>query len=234
MAFWLENPDWHIGNPIVDGALDATRKLPLNIYERLKRTFYDTTGLIGVNGESVVIDRGDTVDKFMFRYPGRMSLKDHREHVAHEVGVVSQYLAGVALPTTVAIKPAYIFRNAGTHIDAVTQTQQKLDLTIHGVLNLPALGAETRSPRLDRTARDLETFVTGTQRLIADHGFYPDIPEKTDNIRRSQVDGSVNLIDMMPFYANGSRLLGDKPPRIIEHVETALGGYADFVGQYGA
>jgi hypothetical protein len=234
MAYWVENPDWHTGNPVADGALDAARKLPLNMHESLKRAFYNTAGLIAVNGESVVVDRGETVDKFMFRYPDKMSLGEQKKRVTHEVGVVSQYLAGVALPTAVAVKPAYIFRKPETHVDAVTQTQPKLDLALHGALDLSALREESHSPRLDRTARDLEVFVAGTQKLVVDYGFYPDTTEKTDNIRRSHVDGTVSLIDVMPFYANGSRLIGDKPPQVIDHVEAALSSYADFVGQYGA
>lgn len=213
--------------------LGAIRKLPLNTHDGLKRVFYNKAGLIAVNGESVVVDRGDTVDKFMFRYPGNMSLQDHERHVSHEVGVVSRYLAGIALPTAVDIKTAHIFRNPRTQVDTVVQTQPKLDLNIHGALDLSALRDEAHSSRLDTTARALETFVVGARQMGADHGFYPDTTEKTDNIRRSSIDGSVDLIDLMPFYANGSRLIGDKPPQVINHIEAALNGYADFVGQYG-
>lgn len=210
------------------------RALPLRVHEPLKRAFYDTDKVIAVNGETVVVANGvDKVDKFMFRYPGKMALEAFRDHVEQEIGAITGYLAGIALSTQVSIKPAYIFRRPQVHVNAVAQTQTRLDLDIDAAMDLNTTVQEAPSPNLDRTARDVESLLSGTERLVDDYGYYPDIASNSGNLRRSIFDGSVTLIDVMPFYANGSRLIGGRPPNVIPHIQRNIQGYQEFVGQYG-
>jgi hypothetical protein len=234
MAYWIENPDWHTGNSFADTALKAVRALPFKVHEPLKRSFYNTDNLIAVNGESVVVARGpNEVNKFMFRYPGKMATEAFFDHVRDEVGVVTEHLAGVALPTMVSIRSADIFKNPEARVDTVTQTQRKIDLDINGPLDLDLLNKARREPLIDRTARDLEILVTGTERLVSEHGFYPDAAHGGGNVRVNSINGAVTLIDVMPFYANGSRLIGDRPPNVIPHLQSNIAAYEEFVGQYG-
>lgn|GEM_PF-2918310 len=202
----------------------------------LKNRFYDTTRLIAVNGESVVVRSGaDEVDKFMFRYPSNMALDVFHGHVSREIGEVTTHLAGIALPTSVAIKPARIFRNPHTEINAVAQTQALLDLDLNAELTPKKLLQLTPADqRTDRTARDLERLVRGSKELREQQGLYPDIANAGGNLRRNVSDGAVTLIDVMPFYQDGTRLIGSAPPNIISHVQQNLASYEAFVGQYGA
>jgi hypothetical protein len=232
IMYWVENPDWQTGNAMADIALSGIRKLPVNIHERLKRQFYDTRKVIAVNGESVVADAGQTVDKFMFRYPGKMAIKLFETHVTDEVAAVTSHIKGVALPTTVSIKPAEIFRRPTAAVDAVAQTQTKLDLGIHGALDLTAV-QESPAASIDQTARGVEALLHGARTLVKKHGYYPDLSMNSGNVRRSVLDGSVTLIDVMPFYANGNRLIDDNPPNVIPHLEDTMRTYEAFVGQYG-
>jgi hypothetical protein len=233
MAYWLENPDWSTGNRLADVGLQVYRKLPFSTHEVLKGMFFATDQLLAVHGESVVMRRGsDAVDKFMLRRPGKMALEAFHANVSSEVGAVTRHLAGIALPTSVSIQSAHIFRNPRTHIDAVTQTQPLLDLTVHVPLRMQEISTST--PNADRTAEDLEALLDGSEQLLEQHGFYADTGSNGGNLRRSTVDGSVTLIDVMPFYATGSRLIGDNPSNVIEHIEQNLAAYREFVGQYGS
>lgn len=232
IMYWVENPDWHTGNAMADIAMSGIRKLPIDVHERLKRQFYNTSKVIAVNGESVVADAGQTVDKFMFRYPGKMATKLFESNVANEVGAVTSHLKGVALPTIVTIKPAEIFRRPRTSVDTVTQTQTKLDLDIHDALDLAA-AQELAATNLDQTAKGVEALLKGTKTLVGEYGYYPDLSPNSGNIRRSVLDGTVTLIDVMPFYTNGNRLIDDNPPNVISHLEDTVRTYEAFVGQYG-
>lgn len=234
MAYWIENPDWHTDNPFADAGLAVVRALPLRAHDRLKKHFYNTDGLIAVNGESVVVTNGsDKVDKFMFRYPGKMALEAFRGHVEAEVGAVTHYLAGVALPTSVSVKPARIFRNPNTQVDAVAQTQAKVNLDAHVELSPGMLYSLPRGAVTEKAARDVDTLVAGSKRLVREQGFYPDIAKNGGNVRINLRDGAVTLIDVMPFYENGSRLIGDQPPNVVEHLQDNLALYERFAGQYG-
>lgn len=233
LSFWVENPEWHTGDRLIDAALGVVRKLPLDIHQSLKERFFDTDQLIAVNGESVVVRNGtDKVDKFMFRRPGRMALDAFRDCVDTEIGVVTSHLAGVALPTTVAVKQARIFRKPSTQIEAVTQTQALLDLGLNPELRPDGLSKSDGAT--DRTARDLENLINGSSAMLAEHGYYPDVARSGGNLRLNQNDGSVTLIDVMPFYEDGSRLIGGAPPNVISHIQQNLEVYERFVGQYGA
>jgi hypothetical protein len=233
LAFWLENPKWNPDVPILKLECKAMRALPFSLHKALKRAFFDTERLIAVNGETVVATHGtDKVDKFMFRYPGKMDVETFRRHVAYEVGAVTSSLVGIALPTEIAIKQADIFKRGRT-VPAVTQTQQRLDLAVHGAIDWPRLAEETASPRLDRTARDLESMLHGTESLASNHGLYPDVTYSSGNLRRSILDGAVTLIDVMAIHADGTRLIGDNPPDLLEHTMDNIQKYQAFVGQYG-
>ena len=235
-AFWIENPNWRSDNAAFDLLCRGVQKLPFSMYEIQKRMFFDTNRLLAVNGETVVAvnDRDNTrVDKFMFRYPGRMALKAYEQAARHEIAAVTDCLAGVALPTTVAIQPATILKARRPPL-VVTQSQQRLDLTVHPEFNLTKLAQEARSPKLDRTAKDLEIVVAGAEKLYTEFEYYPDVAPSSGNLRRSNIDGAVSLIDVMPFYANGSRLIGGNPPNIITHLQENVAGYQAFIGSYGA
>jgi hypothetical protein len=232
IMYWVENPEWHTGNAMADLVLSGVRKLPINVHERLKRQFYDTSKVIAVNGESVVVDAGQTVDKFMFRYPGKMATKLFETHVTDEVAAVTSHLKGVALPTTVGVKSAEIFTRSTTSVDTVAQTQTKLDLGIHGALDLVA-AQESAATNLEQTASGVEALLNGAKTLVGKYGYYPDLSPNSGNIRRSVLDGTVTLIDVMPFYANGNRLIDDNPPNVISHIEDTMRTYETFVGQFG-
>ncbi|MDB5185268.1 MAG: hypothetical protein JWN38_1076 [Candidatus Saccharibacteria bacterium] len=231
--YWVENPDWKTGNVAADVALTGIRKFPIRAHERLKRHFYDTSKVIAVNGETVVANNGQTVDKFMFRYPGTMATKLFETRVADEVAAVTSHLTGVALPTAVGIEPAKIFRRPTTSVDAVVQTQAKLDLDIHGALDLAEV-RESAVAHADQTARGIEALLHGAKMLVAEHGYYPDLSPHSGNVRRSALDGTITLIDVMPFYANGNRLIDDNPPNVIPGIEDTMRTYEAFVGQYGS
>jgi len=235
ITFWLENPNWDAGNPVVNLVGRGLQALPFSVHEAQKRLFFDKEKLIAVNGETIVAANGtDKVDKFMFRYPGKLAVKSFMDQVEYEVGAVTECLAGVALETQVSIKPANIFRRSHNPFSAVTQTQTRLDLDVHSVMDLPAVADEAPSQRLDKTARDFETMLTGTERLVTDYGYYPDVAYSSGNLRRSSLDGAITLIDVMPIYADGGRLIGDRPPDLLPHTLDNLQKYQDFVGQYGS
>jgi hypothetical protein len=235
MAFWMENPNWHSGVGWFDLACKAVQALPFSPHELQKRAFYDTEKVLAVNGETVVAVNGpDKVDKFMFRYPGRMALTVFGAHVYEEVASVTEHLAGVALPTRVDIKEAQIFRRPKSKVPAVVQIQERLDLDVHTAMDLAVLSEESKSPLRDRTAQDIEKLLEGTGILVTNFGYYPDLANNSGNLRRSVLDGAVSLIDVMPFYADGSRLIGDNPPpNVIPHIQDNIQSYEKFVGEYG-
>ena len=204
LAFWIENPDWRTGNTIADLAMSGIRKLPVGVHEPLKRAFYNTNKVVAVSGESVVAANDTTVDKFMFRYPGKMSTEKFKAHVTEQVATVTTMLGGIALPTSVSVKSADVFRRPNTNVDAVTQTQSKLDLAVHGELDIIAVTHELSSASKDRTAKDIDTLLAGTMTLVKGYGYYPDLALKSGNLRRNIIDGAVTLIDVMPFYADGT------------------------------
>lgn len=235
LAFWFSNPDWSTHNKALDTTLAVTRPFWRVAHNRLMSTFFDTDKVLAINGESVVAKNGDNlVDKHMFRHPKDISIEEFEASVREDVGLVTRNLAGVALPTLVSIKPAYVFRNPETHVQAVTQTQRRLDLDVHSALNLDTVLEEAAGKNKDRTAKDLELVLTGAAILINEFGRYPDIARSSGNLRRSQEDGSITLIDVMPFYDNGSRAIGDRPKGAIESMQHNLARLDEFVGSYGA
>ncbi len=187
-----------------------------------------------MNGESVVVANGtDQVDKFMLRYPGEMKTEVFRGLVEHEVGAVVKSLAGIALSTKVSIKPADIFRFSHKPIPAVTQTQTRLDLGVHVPLVVSTLAEEEQSPRLDKTAMDIETMLGGIEVLKERFGYYPDVAYCSGNLRRSEIDGAVTLIDVMPIHEDGTRLIADGAT-ILPNTLEDIGNFQTFVGQYGS
>jgi len=234
LSYWLENPNWSTGKPISDFGCRIIRLLPFSLHEIQKQIFYDPDKVLAVSGETVVTKSGaGKVDKFMFRYPGKVSLEAFESQVRHEVGIVTTCLAGVALPTEIAIKPAAVFRNHNTIVPAVTQTQERLDLSLNPALDLETVSYEPSSPARDKTAKDLERLLEGTDTLITDFDYYPDIANSSGNLRRNILDGSIALIDVMPYYTTGKRLIGDNPPNAVPHITSDIQDYQEFVGQYG-
>lgn len=234
IAYWMEKPNWDPGSAAFNLICKAFQILPFSVHEIQKKAIFDTERLIAVNGETVVATSGtDKVDKFMFRYPNKMPLETFKKHVAREVGAVTTCLTGIALTTEVGIKPADIFRHIRRPVPTVVQTQQRLDLGIHRALSLSELESEAASPRLDRTARDLEKMLYGTGTLAAEYGLFPDLADNSNNLRRSTLDGAVTLMDVMPIYADGDRLIGDHPPGLLAHAQKNIQNYQAFVGRYG-
>lgn len=220
LSYWMENPRWRSGNLAFDLLCLCVRSLPFSLHKVQKKLFFDYSKLLSVNGETVVVAHGsDKVEKFMFRYPKGLSTEQFKEKVSEEVARVAESLPGIAVPTKVSIKSARIFRWPVNSVRSVVQTQPKLDLSMYEELDLNKLAREKPSRRLDRTLRDLKSLLVGVQKLKEQHGYYPDIANNSGNLRRSKVDGSVVLIDVMPVYVNGNRLIDDNPPKLIEHIQ---------------
>jgi hypothetical protein len=234
MTYWMENPGW-------DSSPDAwfraschlVRALPFSVHSLQKKLFFKKEPL-AVNGETVVVPRGiDQVDKFMFRYPGNLKIEKFYESVDHEVGTVTRCLSRVALSTKVSVDEADIFRFARRPVLAVVQTQPRLDLRLHPALDLPEVIADRSSRGRDKTAQDLQYLLQSSEELRSKEGYYPDVGEISGNVRRSQSDGAITLIDVMPIHADGGRLIGDKPSNWLGHIQDSLEKYAAFVGQFG-
>ncbi len=233
-AYWLENPDWSPLAPLYRISSALVRALPFSLYDTQKALFFNPTELIAVNGETVVAKNGETlVDKYMFRFPGTMNITTFNERVADEIDAVTKCLAGIALPTTVSIKQARIFKRGGA-VPAVTQTQKRLDLQLHEALCLPMLDGSTPPRTQDRSARDLEKMLAGIDQLVNRFGMYPDVSWTTGNLRRNVADGSITLIDVMGVHTDGGRPIGDRPPDLIANTTSSIASYQAFVGSYGA
>lgn len=230
---WLENPDWDAGSKVGNLACRIVRSLPFSPHDYLKSALFGPK-IIAINGESVVAD-GDPgeVDKYMFRHPKGISLEIFKDRTTEEVRALTEHLAGLALPTQVKIKPAHVFKKPTSYVLAVTQTQRKLDLNVHTDLRPEDLLYEPRNENLGNTARDLESMLIGTEELIEKCDFYPDIGPNSGNLRRSIEDGSVTLIDVMPVYANGGRLIGDSPPNLLGLIQDNILSCQRFVGKFG-
>ena len=163
-----------------------------------------------------------------------MNLSTFETNVRNEINIVMEYLGGVALSTSVDTKPADILKHVRKLPLVVTQSQSLINLTENPELSMLTLLQAPHSPQLDRTARDLEKLTEGSKRLLADYEYFPDIANNSGNLRRNNSDGAVTLIDVMPFYANGSRLIGDYHPNIIDHIQKNTAEYEAFAGSYGA
>jgi hypothetical protein len=235
LSYWMENPDWQSGSAAFDVLCKALQKLPFSVHEAQKKIFFNSDNLLAVNGETVVVANGtDKVDKCMFRYPTGMSTEQFCNQVDDEISVVTGFLASVALATAVDLKPARIFRRPMGQVRVVTQTQRRLDLDIYEALDIDKIASEDSLPQLDTTMKDLDGMLLGTQALVETYGYYPDIAHNSGNLRRNVLDGSVTLIDVMPIYSNGNRLIDDNPPGLLEHTVDTIARYEEIVGRYGA
>lgn len=232
-SYRMEQPGFYTGFTLADTALKTYRAIPLNSHEHFKNMIFDSAKVIAVSGESVVVDDGRTVDKFMLRYPGKISIESFRTRAELEIDTVLAHLGKVAIPTKVGIKSGKLFRHSAKSVKAVAQTQLKLDTSINPPINLKSIVNDAYYPFTDQTARDLESLVNGADTLISDHGYFPDIALSSGNLRCSMLDGRLTLIDVLPFYNNGSRLIGDRPPQVIPTIENDLNKYRAFVGQFG-
>lgn len=77
-------------------------------------------------------------------------------------------------------------------------------------------------------------MLQGTDILVDNYGLYPDVSYSSGNLRGSILDGAVTLINVMAIHKDGTRLIGDKPPELLEHTLDNIRQYQAFVGQYGA
>lgn len=230
-TYWMENPNWSAGNPAADLALAALRKIPFSVHELQKKHLFRDAENVTVSGESVVVADTDVVHKYMFRYPGTMQLGDFYVQASQQVETVTQTLGNIALPTTVSLELADVFRRPFTAVKAVTQTQQKLDLASNPPLSAADLQTTARG-QFDTTANDLDILLRRTEKLAANDGYYPDIALSSSNLRRNIFTGNVRLIDVLPISEDGSRLIGDSPSKLPHNLEM-IQSIQEFVGQYG-
>jgi hypothetical protein len=229
----MENPNWRTHNAAFNLLCRAVRRLPISPYQILKSGLF-TTDVLAVSGESVVAENGpDKVDKFMLRYPGQMSLEDFAANVSAETGAVTSCLSGIALPTEVGIKPARVLKTQKPPL-AVVQTQSRLDPNENPPFRLwPQAPTGKQPSRVTRTLRDLESLMTKSDALQQQHGYYPDLGQSSENLRRNIGNGALTLIDVMPIYGDGNRLIGDRPYRTRESIQKTLDEYRETLGQFG-
>lgn len=234
-SYWIENPEWDAGNKLANFVCRGiVQQLPFSLYEANKNIFFKRDGLLAVRGESVVVMKGvDEVNKFMFRYPEDQSIETFRDNVTSEISTVRHHLTGLSMPTEVSIENADIFKKPFSAVDAVTQTQTRLNLDINPELKLRLLGKHSVSNLNDRTIAQLDHLITKTEQMAQEDGVYPDIATAGENVRRNVITGEICLIDVMPIHADGSRLIGDKHSKLPAALAT-LEEYKDVVGQYGA
>lgn len=230
-TFWMENPKWSAGNAVSDFALSALRKLPFSMHDTQKKLLFKDSDAVTVSGESVVVADANEVKKYMFRYPHAMPLGEFHVRANHEVETLTQALSSVALSTIVSIDSADIFKRPFGAVDAVTQTQTKLNLIENPPLTIEDLQASP-TEQYDLTANDLERMLTDIQGLVANDALYPDIALSSGNLRRNIHDGSVTLIDVLPIHADGTRLIGDSPSKLPHNLDM-LQTIEGFVGRYG-
>jgi hypothetical protein len=217
MTYWFENPNWFPGPNVVDSALKVFRLLPVSIHDIQKKVLFKNN-VIAVSGESVVArQNNDTVHKYMFRYPNDVNLGYFRKEAESEIGLVTNYLSGIRLGK----------------IDAVTQIQPYVSLQENPALTSTSELDELTLKAKDQAARDLEYLVKGTAALYDDYGFHPDIANSAGNLRINPNSGDITLIDVMPIYDNGSRLIGDTPANILEHAQQNARAYENYIGSYG-
>ena len=126
--------------------------------------------------------------------------------------------------------PATVLRSSRPPL-TVVQTQEQLDLCNYPAFDLRSLQEKDPNSR-GHAAKQLAALLEGADRLLP-QGFYPDISVSSDNLRMAR-DGSLALIDVMPVYTDGTRLIGDRPPRIVERISEALDTYRRFEGKFGS
>lgn len=232
ITYWYENPEWQPGPAPFNAALRAYRKIPFSLHEFQKDQLF-SSNVIAVNGESVVARIDDeTVQKYMFRYPRKMTRDEFKQGVTREVGLVTSYLSAVALPTMVSMVNTEVIRLGS--IDAVTQTQPYLSMYENPALSNPDDMERLSIRAKDTAAFQLEAMLKGIDEMYAEHELHPDIANSAGNLRLRPETGDVSLIDVMPIYSNGSRLIGGKPPKLLEHAQENVRRFEDFVGSYGA
>jgi hypothetical protein len=231
-SYWAENPDWSTGNPVGDLALRGLRRLPFSVHEMQKNLLFNHSAAVTVSGESIVVMGDDTVKKYMFRYPSVMDPDTFYVNVMNEIEAVTQVMDRSALPTEVSVEEARIFKWPLGAAEAVTQTQEKLNLVENPALTLDDLFVNA-TLHLSETARDLDILICNAQKLAMDYDLYPDIAFSSSNLRRNIHTGSVTLIDVMPIHADGTRLIGDHPSKLPK-TKNAIETIKAFLGNFGA
>lgn len=235
-TFWIENPNWKPMKKRHKLSKVAINSLPFSLYETQKRLIFNPDKILAVSTESVVAlsNEPGKIDKFMFKFPRKMSIEVFEELVSAQIKAVTETLVNIAIPTSVSIKRAKIFKNPKTQVLAVTQTQPLIDLEVYKPLDVPLLMKEPKSTAIDKTARDLKLLLKYIDNLSIKHNLIPDIAQSAGNLRRSTLDGSVILIDVMPAHKDGSRLIGDKPDDLVSGFKENLANIQNFVGQFGS
>ncbi len=227
-AFWVENPKWEANNAPARIACKAVRKLlPFSLHDLSKTAFLTNQEAI-VNGESIVVPDGDFVNKYMCRRPPYLSLEQFEVGVREEISAVIHHLGGIALATEVSIQDADIFRWPLQSVKAVTQRQKRLDLDEYPALTNEML---TNGKTSEQTARHLEQMLRGIEQLAEVEGLYPDLGESTGNLRVSK-EGNLILIDVMPTYESGGRLINDGA-RALPSTLARIALFQEHVGSFG-
>lgn len=232
LAYWLGNPEWLPDSRAGAIACKAYRLLPLDPYELIKRHIFGPE-VIAINGESVVAHPAgsDLVNKHMFRVPVGMTLREFETKTREEVALTSRYLSDVALPTSVTLTQADVFRHGLGPVEAVTQIQPYLDLKVHRPLLLDGTNLATSESATDVMAKDLEFMLSGVAGMM-NEGYIPDLGPSSGNLQYDPVTGKVKLIDVMPAYLEGGRLIGDSASIVPGTLDT-LASIENFVGQFG-
>ena len=231
LAGWAENSKWHPENPLAELACVAVRALPFRVDHALNSLFFDTTGLLAVSGESVVFAYGlHEVKKYMLRVPGAMSTGQFCTAVQSEVGLMTHHLAGIALPTQVSSEPARIFRSPKAEVIATVQRQRRIDLLANPPFSLERIERGS-SIIASNTARSIASFLRGVADLEKE-GFLPDIAPNSDILRIAS-DGGLLLLDVMPMYPTGTRLIGDSPPNIVPRIKRQIASLEQLEGSFG-
>ena len=232
-AYWLENPEFTKTNKAQTRALEIYRdNLPFSLHRILKNLAFSSANLLEVSGESVVVPTGQgTVNKYMFRYPKGTDIESFKDSVEHQIELVSRNLGEIALNTHVTIKTPDIFRIPIGPVATVTQIQPKIDTLLNPPFRLSELADRPRNIN-SQTLRDLESLFDGCDKLFQEAGMYPDLYDASHNLRINTQSGHLALIDVMPLYSDGTRLIGDLKPNtnkiglLIERArENILGNY---------
>ena len=234
-AYWLEHPEFTRTSKFQTAAMEAYRKiLPFSPHKVLKNLFFSSKNLLAVSGESVVVAAGeDSVDKYMFRYPKGMDIATFRDTAEQQIRLVKRHLGEIALDTKVSIRSADIFRLPIGPVSAVTQTQPRVNTELNRPMRLSGAELPQDKNAQTQTLRNLETLFKGCETLHDESGMYPDLYDASHNLRINRRNGRLTLLDVMPLYPDGRRLIGDLKPntnKIGDHIQRAR---EELLGRYG-
>lgn len=222
--YWIENKEWSSRNKLGDAVRTIIHKAPFSIHDAVKRLVFKHPEKVIVRGETIVTEDGDTIRKFMFRQPARLTQEEFKTKVIEDITITKKYLGAMAQPTNVEIAAAEVFKSRKP-LNVVTQIQSKVNLNEY-----PPFDPKETKPTV-RTLRDIERLLKAIERMSSETLRYPDISSGGKNMRVGE-KGDLLLIDVMPVYSDGARLIGDRPPHLIEHIQDAISEYREFLRRH--